>query len=38
MINGLDGSYNHGQNGMTRSDMLATLQVADRLQAETPPI
>jgi hypothetical protein len=32
MINGLDASYTHGQNGMTRSDMIAAMEVADRLQ------
>ena len=32
MINGFDGSFSHGQNGMTKSDMLATMEVADRLQ------
>jgi hypothetical protein len=32
MINGLDASFSHGQNGMTRTDMIAAMEVADRLQ------
>lgn len=32
MISGFPGSLRHGQNGMTERDMLATMEVADRLQ------